>query len=114
MSRRKDRGGGMSAAAFGATFSSGARFEDSPPNVEHRSLRFEGGVVDLDAMPEAHAGGVTPTTTARQLVLDELTDAAAFILDARKLLERGLAEEARFDLRMAARHINNALQWSEP
>jgi hypothetical protein len=85
-----------------------------PKSLEGCKLAFPGGVTDTSSFVESHPNGETPTTTARMLMLRELDDAAAFVTDARKLIEQGRSGEARFELQMAARHIANALLWCEP
>lgn len=103
--------------------------EDSPPSAfiqrdpsKMPTLRFPGGEVRVAGFVQSH-NVPTPSTLStpeqraeavRGLILDELADATAFIADARKLIEQGRRDDARFELQMAARHIENAKRWCEP
>lgn len=79
-------------------------------------ILFPGGTVDARRMPNSHNGS-TPTTLAEApaaLAGYDCRDAAEFLKEAQRLIALGRLDEARFELQMAARHVQNAAQWCEP
>lgn len=121
MSARGSRAGGMSAAAFGAAFSSGARValppapvEEAQPNVPVRALSFPGGPVDTSGFVESHHG---PTPTTLYAEPPKSVRVVAFLelarLNIAEALDSASAFDRKFSIKAAQVSLEQALELLE-
>jgi hypothetical protein len=100
-------------------------FEDGPPGIEHRSLYFAGGIVELKGMPMSHPSG-TPTTIRNaklrrpveqypgeaERMIDEWTRQAVAAIQRARDATSG--PRLVSELEAAESAIREALRWSKP